>query len=249
MTSDLPIVLIHGLFGGQQDPNILSAFGDAEVHAPDLLGYGQLKEVDTSDLTLEDQAQHVAGFISGLGGRKVHLVGHSVGGAVSALVARRFPHLIASFTSVEGNFTLNDAFWSGQIARKPENEVADIVAGYMADPDAWISAAGVPLTAWTSALARDWLAYQPASTIKAQAKAVVAATGDAAYLNGLRELMASEMPVHLIAGGRSAEGWDTPTWADRLCTMRINIAGLGHLMMAENPAAYARAIRTCTDYR
>ncbi|MDL2406363.1 hypothetical protein PY650_11980 [Rhizobium calliandrae] len=95
-------------------------------------------------------------------------------------------------------------FWSGQIAVKSDEEVAEIISGYEADPDAWIAGAGVRLDDWTSMLARQWLANQPASTIKAQAKAVVAATGRVDYLEGIRGLMASDMPVYLIAGAFGA---------------------------------------------
>lgn len=246
---DRPIVLVHGLFGSLGDPKILNAFENAEVHAPDLIGYGANRDADTSNLTLSDQAQHVAKFVSGLGGRKVHLVGHSVGGAVSALVTCQFPELVESYTSAEGNFTLKDAFWSGQIAVKPDEEVAAIIEDYKADPNAWIARAGVPIDGWTSRLARDWLAHQPASTVKAQAKAVVVATGQDDYLDGIRSLMASKMPVYLIAGARSAEGWDVPDWANARCTARINIPDAGHLMMAEDPAAFAAAILTCLSYR
>lgn len=245
---DKPIVLVHGLFGSLSDANILAAFGDVEVHAPDLIGYGSNREADISNLTLLDQAYHVANFISGLGAGKVHLVGHSVGGAVSVLVARHFPELVETLTSVEGNFTLKDAFWSGQIAVKPDEEVAQIIAGYETDPDAWIAGAGVPIGDWTSSLARSWLAHQPPSTIKAQAKAVVAATAEASYLEAIREVMQS-MPVHLIAGRRSAAGWDVPDWANDLCAARINVAHTGHLMMAENPTAFAAAVLTCLSYR
>ncbi|WP_227744214.1 alpha/beta fold hydrolase [Yersinia kristensenii] len=42
----------------------------------------------------------------------VHVIGHSVGGAVAVLFARRYPEMTRSLTSVEGNFTLSDAFWS-----------------------------------------------------------------------------------------------------------------------------------------
>lgn len=237
-----PIVLVHGLIGSLNAPKILDAFGDIDVHAPDLIGYGKNRNADVGALTLLDQAQHIANFISGLDSGKVHLVGHSVGGAVSALVARHHPGIVESFTSVEGNFTLKDAFWSGQIAVKSDEEVADIFAGYEADPDAWIAGAGVPIDDWTSALARSWLANQPASTVKAQAKAVVAATGHDEYLEGFRHLMASDLPVHLIAGTRSAQNWDVPDWANRTCTMRINIPNTGHLMMAENPGGFAKAI-------
>jgi len=240
-----PIVLVHGLFGSLSDPTITGAFGGATAYTPDLIGYGTLRELNTSELTLDDQAKRVAEFISKQVGTKVHLVGHSVGGAVSALVAMRHPELVASFTSVEGNFTLKDAFWSGQIAEKPVAEVEAIVADLMANPDDWIAGAGVPLNEWTSALARQWLANQPASTIKAQARAVVAATGKDAYLEGMRRLMASGMPVFLIAGARSSDGWDTPLWANQMCSMRINIPNAGHLMMAEDPHAFAKAVLAC----
>lgn len=246
--SDAPIVLVHGLIGSLADTKILAAFGDAEVHAPDLIGYGQYRDSNVENLTLNDQANHVAAYVRRLGEKKVHLVGHSVGGAVSALVCALYPELVASFTSVEGNFTLNDAFWSGQIARKPEPEVASIINGYKADPDAWIGAAGVPITSWTSVLARHWLSNQPASTIRAQAKAVVAATGRDEYLAGIRSLVASPMPVYLMAGARSAEGWDVPDWANTACTMRINIPNTGHLMMAEDPALFARSVLACLSY-
>lgn len=246
---DEPIVLVHGLFGSLSDPEILAAFGNAEIHAPDLIGYGRNRAADTSKLSLLDQARHIADFISGLGKGKVHLVGHSVGGAVSVLVARHFPELVESLTSIEGNFTLKDAFWSGQIAVKPDEEVAEIICGYEADPDAWIAGAGVQINEWTSALARHWLANQPPSTIKAQARAVVAATGEAAYLDAIRDILRSGMPLYLIAGRRSAEGWDVPDWANSLCTARLNIRDTGHLMMAENPAAFAAAVLTCLSLR
>ena len=243
-----PIVLVHGLFGSLADPTILGAFGDTEVHAPDLIGYGEHQGSNLENLTLNDQANHVAGYIRGLGEKKVHLVGHSVGGAVSALLCALHPELVASFTSIEGNFTLKDAFWSGQIAEKQESEVSSIIDGYKTDPAAWIAAAGVPITSWTSALASHWLSNQPAATIKAQAKAVVAATGRDEYLAGIRNLMASSIPTYLIAGARSAGGWDVPDWVNTACTMRINIPNTGHLMMAEDPTLFAKSVCTCLSF-
>lgn len=246
---DKPIVLIHGLIGSLSDPKILAAFGSTKIHAPDLIGYGRHSHTDTDNLTLGDQADHVIDFISSLGRGKVHLAGHSVGGAVSALVACRRPDLVETLTSIEGNFTLKDAFWSSQIAVKSDRKVVALIEDYRADPDAWIADAGVPRNDWTSTLARAWLANQPAATIKAQARAVVAATGQQSYLADMRTLMRSAMPVHLIAGARSAAGWDVPDWANQLCDMRINIPATGHLMMAEDPAAFANAILACLAYR
>src|SRR5690242_2883606 len=73
--SNTPIVLVHGLFGSLADTKIISAFDDAEVHVPDLIGYGQYQDSDIEHLTLNDQADHVAAYIRRLGEKKVHLVG------------------------------------------------------------------------------------------------------------------------------------------------------------------------------
>ncbi|MEO1522917.1 MAG: alpha/beta hydrolase [Cyanobacteria bacterium J06633_2] len=176
----------------------------------------------------------------------VHLVGHSVGGAVGVLVANRYPHVIASLTSIEGNFTLKDAFWSSKIATMPLSEVTAIVSGYKENPDEWMAGAGVPISDWTSSLARSWLENQPPATIKAQAAAVVEATRSPLYLKIIHKLMQSKIPVNLIAGSRSAAEWDAPAWANQLCSMRINITDVGHLMMAESPEKFATSIIACT---
>ena len=58
-----PVVLIHGLFGTLDAPEILAEFGNRNALAPPLLGYGKNAQVDTSTLTLQVQAEHVAQFI------------------------------------------------------------------------------------------------------------------------------------------------------------------------------------------
>lgn len=217
------------------------------VYAPDLIGYGERSEEGTKNITLHDQSNLIAEFIAGLG-TKVHLVGHSVGGAISALVANDHRELVASYTSVEGNFTPKDAFWSAQIARKSEEEVEDIVQGYCNDPDAWIEGAGVTLNPFTCRLAREWLANQPPTTIKAQARAVVEETEKPEYLVKIHNLMKSGFPVNLIAGAKSSDGWDTPEWANQFCTTRVNIPLVGHLMMAESASKFAATVLMCTSY-
>ena len=77
----------------------------------------------------------------------------------------------------------------------------------------------------------------------------MAATGEAAYLDAIRDILRSGVPLYLIAGRRSAEGWDVPDWANSLCAARLNIRNTGHLMMAENPAAFAAAVLACLSFR
>ncbi len=64
----------------------------------------------------------------------------------------------------------------------------------------------------------------------------------------MEALMRSDLPVRLIAGSKSVDGWDTPDWANTLCNVRVNLPNVGHLMMAEAPEEFARAILTCIDY-
>lgn len=237
-----PILLIHGLFGSLSDPRVAAAFGGATVLAPDLLGYGEYRAADTEGMTIEAQADHVAAWMRQRGAAPAHVVGHSVGGAVAMFFASRHPDLTRSLTSIEGNFTLDDAFWSQRIARMELSEVAAIVDGYRADVGAWIAASGVAPTEWTLDVARRWLDNQPASTVRAQARAVVAATGRADYLEMVRRPLDGGLPLHLIAGARSRAGWNVPGWVLSMAASNADIAGTGHLMMLEAPERFAGAI-------
>jgi len=238
------ICLVHGLIGALNAPEILQPFaGRLSVSAPDLLGYGQFADHSTASLTIEDQAQHVIAHLEADG--PVHLVGHSVGGAVAVFVAGLRPDLVKSLISVEGNFTLKDAFWSSRIAGQKAEDVEQGLEDFRADPVTWIKGAIDAPDELAIRLAPEPLSNQPASTIKAQATAVVAATRGPEYLEGIRKLMESDLPVHLIAGARSAAGWDTPDWANQLCTSRINIPDTGHPMMIENPQRFAACVVQC----
>lgn len=237
-----PIVLIHGLFGHLNDNRIIQAFGDVPVYAPDLVGYGSLANRETTGLTLQDQAKHIAKYIRTNKLGSVHLVGHSIGGVIAVLVASNYPELVASLTSVEGNFTIDDAFWSAQLAEKPDHEVEAIIDLYRSDPEAWFEDMGVPINSWTEELAVNWIQNQPAATIQAQARAAVSATTTDIYLGFVRMLVKSDTPVHLIAGQRSESGWNVPDWVRKLATSDITIPDTGHMMMAEDPQAFADAV-------
>lgn len=240
--SPMRIVLIHGLFGSLSDPRIVDAFNDVEVLAPDLLGYGEFASFSTDNLTLQDQADHLANWLQNSGAESVHVVGHSVGGAVGLLLAHAYPALVSSYLSVEGNMTLKDAFWSAELSKKPDSEVVSIVESYRQDIQGWIGAAGVEPTEQTVDIARAWIDHQPPSTIKAQAKAVVEATGNDDYLKKLRILIQGNQPVHLVAGEKSRSAWDLPTWVEQTATSMTVMKNRGHLMMLESPKEFANTI-------
>jgi len=236
------IVLLHGLIGTLGATGIVESFTDCTVLAPDLLGYGdQAKGADISWI-LEDQVEHVASYLKENTAAPVHVVGHSVGGAVGVLLAAAYPELVCSLTSVEGNMTLDDAFWSAGLARKPLTEVESMLDGFGADIVSWLGDAGVTPSAWTRQVASDWLDAQPGSTVQTQARAVVQATSRPEYLDTVNKLVASPMPFHLLAGERSVEGWHVPETVRANSSSFASIPNCGHLMMLEDPAEFARYV-------
>lgn len=237
-----PVLLVHGLFGSLSSPGILAPFGEQRVYAPDLIGYGQCLKRGDNGWTLSDQADHLADFIHARKCGPVHLAGHSVGGAVAVLMAVNHPELVRSLTLIEGNLTLNDAFWSQKISGQSLDEIQAEVSVFRADVAAWVEGAGVTPTDFAIETATDWLDNQPVSTIRTQARAVVAATGEAGYLDGLRQILSSSVPVHLICGERSQSAWHVPAWLKARAATYTVIPETGHLMMIERPETFARSV-------
>jgi pimeloyl-ACP methyl ester carboxylesterase len=94
----LPVVLLHGLIGSLDDPAIAAALHPHSVFSPSLLGYGANADIDPATITLSKQAEYVAQLARTKFGRgPVHVVGHSVGGVVAALLAVKYPELVASW--------------------------------------------------------------------------------------------------------------------------------------------------------
>lgn len=117
-----------------------------------------------------------------------------------------------------------------------------IVDGYKANVGGWIPASDVAPTQWALDVALRWLHNQPTSTVRAQARAVVAATGSEEYLGMVRRLLDAGQPFHLIGGARSRAGWDVPDWVARIATSNSDVAATGHLMMLDAPERFADAI-------
>lgn len=238
-----PIVFVHGLIGTLQVPELIRCFAPGPLLAPDLLGYGTLREVPPAEVSIPAQVEHLRATLTRhFGAEPVHLLGHSVGGVVAVLFAHRYAERVRSLVSVEGNFTLRDAFWSASLARMTPAQVEAILDGFRNDPAAWLAGAGVPAEPARLRIAERWLAQQPASTLRAMAQSVVGQTGPTQYLEKLREVFA-QRPVHLIAGERSRAAWDVPDWAGRAAASQTLIPNSGHLLMLENPGAFAAAVQ------
>ncbi|WP_239700608.1 alpha/beta fold hydrolase [Massilia sp. 9096] len=241
-----PLALIHGLLGssGFYEPQrYLPRF---EVRTPDLLGYGAKRSIDAG-IDLHAQADEIVRVLREDIGRPAWLVGHSVGGAVMMLAADRAPELVAGLVSVEGNFTLKDAFWCGRIAALPEAEWAAEYGAMEDDPAAWLERSGIEAGDERIAFAREILQNQPYTTIASMAQSVLDVTGAPGYLECVRRVLARGTPLFLLGGELSASGWDIPEWVLALARASMVQPKAGHLMILEDPAAFCALLEKIVD--
>ncbi|MGY2733818.1 pimeloyl-ACP methyl ester carboxylesterase [Sphingomonas sp. UYP23] len=153
---------------------------------------------------------------------------------------------VASIISVEGNFSLADAFWSAGVAQMAPCKVEQMMSEFRADLPAWLKRSGIEPTPEHLSAADRLLSHQPASTVQATAQSVVSITGDPTYESAVRSVFESTLPAHLVAGERSRSGWAIPEWATSLAASDTTLPG-GHLMMVENPQQFARTVVTLTS--
>ncbi|MEF7613892.1 alpha/beta hydrolase [Aquincola sp. MAHUQ-54] len=214
-----------------------------EVHTPNLPGYGsQPLPPGGVELTLEQQAAWIVAYLRSHIGRPAWLLGHSVGGAVAMLAARMAPDLVTAIISVEGNFTLGDAFWCQRIAPMREDEWAAEHARMQSEQQAWLAKSGIEPTARRLEWAQTILHNQAAATVHAMAKAVVRETAVPGYLAAVRDVIHHGTQLHLLAGERSCTGWDLPPWVRTAAASTVVLPGVGHMMMLEAPEQFCKAV-------
>ncbi len=133
-----PVVLVHG-FGGDKNSWLFVQQPLAEertVHALDLPGHGASGK-DVGDGTLTTLTDTVVGFLDARGVGRAHLVGHSLGGAVVAAVARAAPGRVASLVLLApaGYTAEADAeYLRGFAAATSRRELKPLLGRLFADP-------------------------------------------------------------------------------------------------------------------
>jgi pyruvate dehydrogenase E2 component (dihydrolipoamide acetyltransferase) len=137
--SGVPAVMVHG-FGGDMNSWALAQaeFGASRtVHALDLPAHGG-STIPVAPLTVESMARSLAQVLDAIGVARAHFIAHSLGAAVTLLLARDRPQLVASLSLIapaglgpDIDAAYVEAFLSAE--RRPQMKQA--LAALFADPE------------------------------------------------------------------------------------------------------------------
>jgi pimeloyl-ACP methyl ester carboxylesterase len=88
-----PVILIHGISNSIEDwlLNFKGISGQHRVFALDLIGHGRTDKPLSASYEITDLARFLKDFMDALDIKSAHLVGHSLGGAISLKVALDYP--------------------------------------------------------------------------------------------------------------------------------------------------------------
>ncbi|MDP1647490.1 MAG: acetoin dehydrogenase dihydrolipoyllysine-residue acetyltransferase subunit [Rubrivivax sp.] len=134
-----PVLFLHG-FGGDLDNwlfNLDAVAAVAPVIALDLPGHGQSDARLPGSSTLADLAGFVLHFLDHIGVERVHIVGHSMGGAIAAQVALAAPRRVASLVLIATaglGDEINTAYTEGFVTAATRRELKPVIEELFADP-------------------------------------------------------------------------------------------------------------------
>jgi pyruvate dehydrogenase E2 component (dihydrolipoamide acetyltransferase) len=221
------VVMLHG-FGGRLESwsanQGVLADGRAVV-ALDLPGHGE-SSLDVGTGSLDELATIVLAFLDALGIDRVHLVGHSMGAALSLVLADREPTRVRSLTLVGPAGTgqkINADFIRGYIGARGEDEVAPLVRLLYADPHR------VP-----DALVRSVVEYKRrAGVMEALTKIASSRYGGTPSGRSLREVLGS-VPTLVIWGQEDAVIPPPPPEEFEDAGIEVHVLpGCGHMVQEE----------------
>jgi pyruvate dehydrogenase E2 component (dihydrolipoamide acetyltransferase) len=232
-----PMLIVHG-FGADLNSWMFTQPALAATRrtvALDLPGHGgSAKEVGTGDP--EGLTDAVEGALDALGIDRVHLIGHSMGGAIAALVALRRPERVASLTLIASaglGPEINTSFIDGFVRVSRRREAAEML-GLLVDDPALVS----------RAMVEDVLRYKRLDGVSA----ALAKIAEAWFAGGRQSLDLTDriamlaMPVQLFWGrnDRIIPVAHAEALAGRLPVHILD--GAGHLPHMEKAAEVNRII-------
>jgi pimeloyl-ACP methyl ester carboxylesterase len=123
------VLFVHGLGASRTCWGRAPDFFDPERYRlilPDLPGFGESDAPEDCDYSMASLTAALEKTLAALGIDELHVVGHSMGGAVALLLAGSEQIRVRSFASAEGNLVPDDAFMSSKVSRLKEATLARV---------------------------------------------------------------------------------------------------------------------------
>jgi pyruvate dehydrogenase E2 component (dihydrolipoamide acetyltransferase) len=236
------VLLIHG-YGGDRNSWLFlqePLAAGRRVYALDLPGHGTSSK-DVGDGSVGLLAGAALGVLDAIGGSgRVHLVGHSLGGAVAAAAAARDPGRVRSLTLIAPagfGAEVNAGYLRGFAQAQTRRELRPVVAQLFADE-----------SLVTRQLVDDLLAYKRLDGVDAALTALLGtllvAGGDAQRIDSAAAIAAlgGAVPVTVIWGAADRVIPAAQAGAVPGAVRRHVIDGAGHMPHMERPAQVQAAI-------
>ena len=131
----LPLVFLHGFGSTKEDyADVVQNpdFAGRPVFAYDAPGCGESWCADLAKISIPFLVGTALTALAAQGIDRFHLVGHSMGGLTSLMLAHQAPGRVASFTDIEGNLAPEDCFLSRQIFLHPQENAEQFLEDFIA---------------------------------------------------------------------------------------------------------------------
>jgi pimeloyl-ACP methyl ester carboxylesterase len=131
----LPLVFLHGFGSTKEDYADIAQnpdFAGKPFFAYDAPGCGESLCADLEKISIPFLVDTAVAALADQGIERFHLVGHSMGGLTSLMLAHQEAGRVASFTNIEGNIGPEDCFLSRQIFLHPRDDPERFLEDFIA---------------------------------------------------------------------------------------------------------------------
>jgi pyruvate dehydrogenase E2 component (dihydrolipoamide acetyltransferase) len=241
-TAEETVLLVHG-YGGDKNSWLFvqePLSTRATVHAIDLPGHGDSTK-DVGDGSLDTLAGALLGFLEEQGIERVHLVGHSLGGAVVTAAAAREPGKVASLTLVAPagyGEAINAGYLRGFASASSRRELKPHLVHLFADPGQV-----------TRQLADDLMKYKRLDGVQQALDSLLGTLldGDRPGIDAAGLLQKFAGPVSVV-WGRADQVLPAANAAALKGRAQVTyVDGAGHMVHMEQPSAVVDAVTGALD--
>lgn len=219
------VLFLHGLGctrASFQDALTFQGLNAFAIMTCDFIGYGGSSKPANFSYTLEGQATIISNILEQIKPERISVVGHSMGGAIGLLVAKKLSNLV-SFISIEGNLVAQDC---GLVSRGIANQTLDefVNNGYQVFLKSLQTSKRPDFIKWA-----EWYAQSSPEALYHSAKSLVG-WSDSGELLTIFNSLAKKAYIY---GDEDSKDYLLPQLKE---TQKIMINDAGHFAMVDNPS-------------